>query len=171
MAGKSPLPAGDAQSGRAFFKPLPTARSIRLMDLRFESDKLDNVAITYHTASNLILKLCELYQTDKLDLEGAVYQLSVPMAKKHPFQDERLRELGLPLTDGEDWLALAKYFSKPYFERVWVLQELVVSSAPVGVFCGSFQLPWAAFEITHICQLPLGWDIAIKNVIFAHGKE
>ena len=122
-------------------------------------------------ACNLILKLCELYQTKKLDLEGAVYQLSVPMAEKYPFGDEKLRELGLPLKDAEDWLALAKFLSRPYFERVWVLQELVVSSAPIVVFCGSLQLPWAAFKITHRCLLPLGWDIVIKDIAFAQGKE
>lgn len=115
-------------------------------------------------ACQLIGKLCELFQDGRIDLEGAAIQVSIPVARKYPFEDEKLRELGLPLTGSADWLALADFLSRTYFQRIWVLQELVMAPAGIICLCGSYQLPWAAFEIVHRVLVATNWRVEIGSL-------
>ena len=121
-------------------------------------------------ACHLVAKLCELFQDGTMDLEGGSIQRSLSVAKKYPFEDKKLQELGLPLSDAPDWIALASLLSKPYFERIWVLQELVMATSIV-VFCGSFQLPWAALEMTYRVLLATGWNFELKRLASQHYRQ
>ena len=122
-------------------------------------------------ACNLIGKLCELFQNDTIDLEGAGPQRSPSIARKYPFEDEKLQELGLPLTEAVDWVALADLLSKAYFERMWVLQELVMARGPILAFCGSYQLPFAALQTTLIILLATGWNFEMKQRADERGRH
>jgi hypothetical protein len=55
--------------------------------------------------------------------------------------DDFLRQAGLPIQESPDWNALRSLFSLPYFERMWVLQEVLVSR-DATFFWGSCQIPW-----------------------------
>jgi hypothetical protein len=35
-------------------------------------------------------------------------------------------KLALPAEESKDWTALIKLFQKPWFQRIWVIQEAVV---------------------------------------------
>ncbi|KAL5313660.1 hypothetical protein ACEPPN_018081 [Leptodophora sp. 'Broadleaf-Isolate-01'] len=48
---------------------------------------------------------------------------------------------GAPPSDDERWDNLADLFELPWFERVWVIQEVLVSKS-VTIFVGRFELPW-----------------------------
>lgn len=50
---------------------------------------------------------------------------------------------GLPPPTPEDWTDLADVYSRPWFGRVWMLQEVALSSNPTVLF-GHLQLPWDA---------------------------
>ena len=122
-------------------------------------------------ACNLIGKLCELFQNGAIDLEGQATQRSVSVGKKYPFADQKLRELGLPLTNAIDWVALAELLSKAYFHRIWVLQELVMARGPILAFCGSYQLPYAALQMVMRILLATGWIFAMRKQADERGRQ
>ncbi|PVH81799.1 hypothetical protein DL98DRAFT_653724 [Cadophora sp. DSE1049] len=45
---------------------------------------------------------------------------------------------------GDGWLAVVDVFTRPYFGRIWVVQEIVLSQAAV-IICGSNRIPWGDF--------------------------
>ncbi|KAH8199445.1 hypothetical protein TruAng_006383 [Truncatella angustata] len=50
---------------------------------------------------------------------------------------------GLPSTESKDWDALRQFFDDPYFQRVWVVQEIVLAQKAV-VFVGDWEIEWSA---------------------------
>ena len=115
-------------------------------------------------ACQLVGKLCALFQDGQIDLEGATIQVSIPVAKKYPFEDEKLGKLGLPLTKSPDWLALADLLSRAFFKRIWVLQELVMAPSDIIVLCGTYQLPWAAFQIVQRILVATNWRVGLRSL-------
>jgi Heterokaryon incompatibility protein (HET) len=55
-----------------------------------------------------------------------------------------LAKIGLPGWDSLIWMALGHLLTRPYFERVWVVQEVVYAQEAV-VVCGGKSLPWSSF--------------------------
>ena len=55
-----------------------------------------------------------------------------------------LARIGLPDWGSSIWTALGHLLTRPYFERVWVVQEVVYAQDAV-VVCGGETLPWASF--------------------------
>ncbi|KAF4334019.1 polyketide synthase [Fusarium beomiforme] len=58
-------------------------------------------------------------------------------------------EYGLPEPDHPDWKALAKLWGRPWFRRVWVIQEFVLSP-DVQMFCGDWEVSWSVFYVITI---------------------
>ncbi|MCJ1241658.1 hypothetical protein MMC14_009664 [Varicellaria rhodocarpa] len=56
-----------------------------------------------------------------------------------------MEDMGLPHFPSYEWLALAKLFERAYFQRIWIIQELVVSANAV-VRCGSLTIRWENIE-------------------------
>lgn len=56
----------------------------------------------------------------------------------HPTEFERLC---LPKPDSDDWKAIWKLLSRPWFERLWVIQEVALSQRP-WVACGNKTIKW-----------------------------
>ncbi|KAI0552265.1 heterokaryon incompatibility protein-domain-containing protein [Xylaria curta] len=54
---------------------------------------------------------------------------------------------GLRCDNPETWKALAWLFSRPWFSRLWVIQE-VNSNEDVRLLCGGFQVSWDAAVVT-----------------------
>ena len=78
-----------------------------------------------NTAMDLIAKI------------GEMYDPSMRLEDAHHVPD-------LEVTDTA-WEALGRLFRRPWYKRMWVLQE-VSASTNVTVFCGSRSLPWALFS-------------------------
>jgi Heterokaryon incompatibility protein (HET) len=55
-----------------------------------------------------------------------------------------LARIGLPDWGSSIWTALGHLLTRPYFERVWVIQEVVYAQDAV-VVCGGETLPWSSF--------------------------
>jgi len=47
-----------------------------------------------------------------------------------------LSRLGISKSDPK-WIALGLLYKRPWFQRVWVIQEVVLSRGDVSIFCGS----------------------------------
>lgn len=75
--------------------------------------------------------------------------------------------MSLPHFPSHQWESLARLFERAYFRRIWVVQELVVSSKTV-VRCGSLTIKWEYIEYIARSLLATGWLGALKQV---YGSE
>jgi Heterokaryon incompatibility protein (HET) len=61
-----------------------------------------------------------------------------------PAQIEVDEELVAEL-EGKVWPAVADVFTRPYFGRIWIVQEVVLATKAI-VICGSFEIAWEDFQ-------------------------
>ena len=66
----------------------------------------------------------------------------------------RLPVAALPIARSPAWEALSTVFSRPWFRRVWVIQEVALAKKAV-VYCGSFTADWQSLAKASACQLGL----------------
>ncbi|KAI0811405.1 HET-domain-containing protein [Xylaria sp. FL0064] len=58
----------------------------------------------------------------------------------------------LPLPyDDETWAAIAELCSKPWFQRLWVLQEIQLGSRKSIIKCGEHEVQWSLFRRAILC--------------------
>lgn len=57
------------------------------------------------------------------------------------FDDNAPEKLKLPKVDDPSWNGLIHFLSRPYFERMWVLQELAVAKDSIFIICGNIVVP------------------------------
>ncbi|KAF6796938.1 ankyrin and het domain protein [Colletotrichum sojae] len=57
-----------------------------------------------------------------------------------------LEAAGYPVLTLKDWMALQRIFNKRWFSRLWIVQEIVLSSQ-VDVLCGDTSVPWHSLEV------------------------
>ena len=69
----------------------------------------------------------------------------------------------LPHFPSYEWEALARLFERAYFRRIWIVQELVVSSMAV-VRCGHQTIRWEHVEYIARSLLSTGWVGALKQI-------
>jgi hypothetical protein len=80
----------------------------------------------------------------------ATHQLIIPRAN--------YASLGLPEIHSPVWEAFRKLLSRPWFLRVWIIQEAVVCKS-AEVICGSWKLDWklfiTSFELAIAADMPI----------------
>ncbi|KAG4432042.1 hypothetical protein IFR05_012481 [Cadophora sp. M221] len=96
-----------------------------------EEITIDGIS-TEGVAFALLRKIQEVFDVHGLvDLD---FQLTGPDGDPCP-------GYGLPNTQSVDWVRLSRVFSKPYFERIWIIQE-VVNARKAVLACGSVSVNW-----------------------------
>lgn len=66
----------------------------------------------------------------------------------HPYREqpeEIYAAARIPHVSMEEWTSLAALFQRPYFRRLWIVQENVLSGVIMG-YCGPREIPWTAFH-------------------------
>ena len=63
---------------------------------------------------------------------------------------EDFERLSLPAPGSEDWSNLSKFLSRPWFQRIWVVQE-VVFSYRIQLLYGNKSLSWPDISLFAIC--------------------
>ena len=58
-----------------------------------------------------------------------------------PVTTEMLLAKGAPELNSPAWMALAKIIRRPWFTRVWIVQEIVMGRK-VDLYCGKSSIPW-----------------------------
>ena len=99
---------------------------------------------------------------DLVEKISAVTTSVTPEAVRDNFWTPQLMEdMGLPRMPDAQWFTLSKLFGRPYFKRIWVVQELVVSRNAVARY-GSLTIRWE--HIDHVGRLLLatGWRKAFN---------
>ena len=87
---------------------------------------------------------------------------------KVSFDDEDLKRVGLPATDDTAWPSLMEFLSRPYFKRVWVIQELAVAPEDMYIMCGRITIPYKSFY--HILRWldTQNWKSVFRQMAFSH---
>ncbi|PQE04063.1 Heterokaryon incompatibility protein [Rutstroemia sp. NJR-2017a BVV2] len=126
---------------------------INQMDIAERERQVRIMSLIYRRAWNTAIWLGEeaegsfrAFQT----LESAVtilrYVTEVP-------PEEDFRSLQLPDARSELWEELWKLFKRPWFQRLWVIQEVVLSFYPY-IVCGEVTIAWGKFQ---------DWCIVVKD--------
>ncbi|KAG8530113.1 uncharacterized protein KY384_005595 [Bacidia gigantensis] len=71
-------------------------------------------------------------------------------AKAQSGETESVGPAGLKIP-GSDWTSLMDFLSRPFFRRIWVLQELLMAGDSIIVGCGSARFSWK------FLALPIWW--------------
>ena len=77
----------------------------------------------------------------------------------------------LPGQDDPFWPALVDLYARPWYDRLWVLQEAILAK-DIEVLCGNSSMPWAAFAsfaTKMYALMPLAW-IRAFNPHQSHGS-
>jgi hypothetical protein len=85
---------------------------------------------------------------------------SVDEAERLSTSDSRavLKHYGLPWSGSRNWAAIQSLFKRPWFYRLWTLQEIVLAQNPI-VICGNRCLVWEELPsfVKAVHALDLGW--------------
>ncbi|KAE9367241.1 HET-domain-containing protein, partial [Stipitochalara longipes BDJ] len=60
--------------------------------------------------------------------------------------DMNINDCGLPTPLDRRWYALGNLLGRPWFQRVWIVQECVMAKDAV-LLCGGRELPWLSLEV------------------------
>lgn len=95
----------------------------------------------------------------------AVAESALPEDSKKPLTEAEIEKLGLPNQSTSDWQALDSIFWRPWFRRVWIIQEMAAARSAV-VICGEDSLPWdtlaAVTDFIHYREL---WKLRDVNAM------
>lgn len=128
-------------------------------DDRERSSQVQLMRRIYQNSTRLVVWLGEHDQGSK---QGIDFLLSIrSLARKHGNETKAISQAlapddlpkwGLPLADSSQWTALNAIFWRPWFTRIWIIQELAVSKDPI-VVCGDSFFPWT--EMAYAAQFAL----------------
>ncbi|KAJ4301073.1 hypothetical protein N0V90_003163 [Kalmusia sp. IMI 367209] len=82
---------------------------------------------------------------------GDLYALMIQVQKKQmaahvESHSQADVQVTLPPEADERWASLSKFVDLPWFERCWIIQEVVVSPGDPVLLCGGFQILWSRFQ-------------------------
>ncbi|RBR26392.1 uncharacterized protein FIESC28_00797 [Fusarium coffeatum] len=63
------------------------------------------------------------------------------LERKEELTLDQSRELGIPFDDQASWSAFTNFFNRPWFQRMWTVQEIIQARKAL-VLCGEFSLDW-----------------------------
>ncbi|KAK4452764.1 heterokaryon incompatibility protein-domain-containing protein [Podospora aff. communis PSN243] len=72
-------------------------------------------------------------------------------------QEVHTLKLGIEPITLHEWLSLIVFFSRPYFSRVWVIQEVTLARH-ILMICGRQQVGWESLIAASFCILYTGWQ-------------
>ena len=117
---------------------------INQSDKREKSRQVRLMAEIYAKALQVVICLGEASPESDLAMDFVDplrHAILAARRDKAPFSPELLFKKGGFDLSSPSWVALGKLFRRPWFGRIWVVQEVVVASDPVFI-CGNRALRW-----------------------------
>ena len=87
-----------------------------------------------------------------------------------PLDVEDFERFSLPAPDSPKWLELKKLMSRPWFYRVWIIQEVVLSHRII-IMCGAKCIPWADLSMFSYCMIDNDLDQHLSRSGALHGES
>ncbi|KAF2088450.1 HET-domain-containing protein [Saccharata proteae CBS 121410] len=99
--------------------------------------------------------------------EAAVNESGNGSPSDRPLDAEELRNRNLPNPQSSDWKAIEKVWRRPWFRRIWIIQELVLANRAM-LFCGSSFVTWEQLETAawfiHRHSLPVNYTVFVTEL-------
>lgn len=70
-------------------------------------------------------------------------------------EPEDFERMSLPAPGSPKWSELAKFLERPWFQRVWIIQEIVFSK-DIQFLCGTNYISWQDISLFAICMIQHG---------------
>ncbi|EON68047.1 hypothetical protein W97_07195 [Coniosporium apollinis CBS 100218] len=126
---------------------------INQSDLEEKNLMVQQMHLIYHRADLTLVWLGERSRDsdlalDLVCLQGQNGELCIDPAIESELEQKLLAEKDVTEESRERWEALAGLFGRPYWTRVWIVQELVWSYY-ITVVCGERQMPFNCFRLAH----------------------
>ncbi|KAF2684704.1 HET-domain-containing protein [Lentithecium fluviatile CBS 122367] len=90
------------------------------------------------------------YAREAFSLVSDLYQRSLRRkSNRSTSADEnqyKSRPVDLPQEGDARWASLSRFLELPWFERCWIIQEVVVSQGDPVILCGIYQILWSRFQ-------------------------
>ncbi|KAL4731442.1 hypothetical protein ACLX1H_000409 [Fusarium chlamydosporum] len=87
------------------------------------------------------------------------------LERKEELTIEQSSQLGIPFNDDESWDAFTDFFDRPWFQRMWTVQEIIQARKGI-VLCGTYSLPWE-----HISAAARWYCFKAKSLHKQHPRE
>lgn len=113
-------------------------------DLQERAQQVQFMRDIYRSAENVVVYLGE--ESDGLSRAMKLFEELNSKAEEDGGEIERASLIRgeLPSPYEEVWYRLHDFFNRPWFSRIWVVQEIVMASEDPEVICGSFTLRWSS---------------------------
>ena len=115
---------------------------INQVDLSERASQVRIMCDIYRSAEKVIVYLGE--KSDGLDRAMTLFH-TLHEKSKEPITNmntaSMIRE-SLPPSSEEVWYRLHDFFNRPWFSRIWVIQEVAVAASDPVVLCGNLELSW-----------------------------
>jgi hypothetical protein len=86
---------------------------------------------------------------------GSHYESSTGCALLQPgsteSRDELVASLKMPVLEDMEWQALFDLYSRSWFSRIWIMQEIALANHRAVVQCGFHQISWSVFRRALFC--------------------
>ena len=83
---------------------------------------------------------------------------------------EDFERLFLPASDSPKWQELGKLMRRPWFQRVWIIQEVVLSQQLI-VMCGTRYISWADLALFSFCMVDNDFEQYLYSQESTVGKD
>ena len=84
-----------------------------------------------------------------------------------------LQKLGLPAFQDPGWSNLLRFLGRPYFRRIWTLQEIVLAKEPPLVACGLLRFNWYLISVltAWLFTRRTGTLVRLHSLVFLGERE
>lgn len=118
---------------------------INQQDLAERSAQVQLMRDIYKSAENVVIYLGEYCNGldramdlfNRLDKEAIVWEADKKAENSRDIRDR------FPAVYDEVWYRFHNLFNRPWFSRIWIIQEVVMASGDPDVLCGPFKLSWS----------------------------
>ncbi|KAI4273848.1 MAG: hypothetical protein LQ337_004360 [Flavoplaca oasis] len=108
-----------------------------------------------------------LNRIQHLGSQGAIDNGGPPLK----FANGQLQKLEFPEIDSPIWQGLVTFLCRPYFSRMWVLQELTVAKGDIFFMCGDMILNYHTIYNTIEFMKRQGWKTPLLNLSKRYGLD
>ncbi|KFY23917.1 hypothetical protein V491_02357 [Pseudogymnoascus sp. VKM F-3775] len=135
------------------------ATQIPLMRYIYQQSYLVTIYLgTYSDGSDTIPAFCERIERAHSQTKELYAGENEPEKIQKIVDSSDYCPLGLPKPNSKDWKVFHHFFNRPWFQRVWVIQEVVLSNS-AEIVCGGWTMNWNYFITflmeSYVSRLPI----------------
>ncbi len=141
-------------------------------DLQEKSQQVALMGTIYQRAWSTVVWLGEEADnsSDALDTLLLAKEALRYYPQERSLEVEDFERLFLPVFDSSRWLELGKLMSRPWFQRIWIVQEVVLSHQ-ITIMCGARCISWEDLCLFAFCMIDTDFEQYLYKPGTARAKD